>query len=32
MPVSTNSGSGADVIFQDASASNPRFYRVRLAP
>ena len=32
IPVSTNSGSGADVIFQDTSPSNPRFYRVRLAP
>jgi sugar lactone lactonase YvrE len=32
IPVSTNSGSGADLLFQDTSAANARFYRVRLAP
>jgi hypothetical protein len=31
MPLSTNFGSGANLIFQDASGVNPRFYRVRLA-
>jgi sugar lactone lactonase YvrE len=30
IPLSTNSGSGADLIFQDTSAANARFYRVRL--
>jgi sugar lactone lactonase YvrE len=31
MPLSTNFGSGADLVFQDASGANARFYRVRLA-
>jgi hypothetical protein len=31
MPLSTNSGSGANLIFQDTSGVNPSFYRVRLA-
>ena len=33
IPLSTNSGSGANLIFQDNSAAaNATFYRVRLAP
>jgi hypothetical protein len=32
MPLSTNSGSGSDLMFQDASGASPCFYRVRLAP
>ena len=30
IPLSTNSGSGADMIFQDTPSANARFYRVRL--
>ncbi len=32
IPLSTNSGSGANLQFQDTSGANTRFYRVRLAP
>jgi hypothetical protein len=31
MPLSTNSGSGADLTFQDTTGATTRFYRVRLA-